>query len=59
MENVNLANSQTNQRPLAMASVPVQQWTNETYDLPKALLVGTIFPELHMPFFMGGDTNVK
>ncbi len=35
--------------PLAMAYVPWQQWNN-TYDLDRALMVGTIFPELDKPF---------
>lgn len=34
---------------LAMAYVPWQQF-NQTYDLKKALCVGTIFPELDKPF---------
>jgi len=41
---------------IAMASVPFQKW-EQPYDLEKALKVGTIFPELHKPFFMGGDQN--
>lgn len=35
--------------PLAMAYVPMQQF-NQTYDSDKALKIGTIFPELNMPF---------
>lgn len=35
--------------PVAMAYVPWQKF-NETYDLSKALCVGTIFPELNQPF---------
>lgn len=35
--------------PLAMAFVPWQQW-NQTYELKKALQVGTIFPDLDKPF---------
>lgn len=35
--------------PLAMAYVPWQHW-DTTYDLEKALRVGTIFPELNKPF---------
>ena len=37
------------QFPLAMAYVPWQHF-NKTYDLSKALCVGTIFPELDKPF---------
>lgn len=35
---------------LAIASVPVQEW-ERVYDECSALLSGTIFPELDMPFF--------
>ena len=35
--------------PLAIAYVPWQHW-NETYQLDKAMQVGTIFPELDKPF---------
>lgn len=35
--------------PLAIAYVPWQHW-NQTYQLDKALKVGTIFPELDKPF---------
>lgn len=35
--------------PLAMAYVPMQMWNN-TYDLDKALMVGTLFPCLDKPF---------
>ena len=35
--------------PVAMAYVPVQAFQS-TYDLNRALEVGTIFPELHKPF---------
>lgn len=34
---------------LAMAYVPWQCW-NQTYELEKALMCGTIFPELDKPF---------
>lgn len=34
---------------LAIAYVPWQQW-NQTYELEKALQVGTIFPDLDKPF---------
>ncbi len=34
---------------LAMAYTPWQHW-NQTYELKKALCVGTIFPELDKPF---------
>lgn len=35
--------------PVAMAYVPWQTM-HHTYELSKALQVGTIFPELHKPF---------
>lgn len=35
--------------PVAMAYVP-WQYFHMTYDLHKALMAGTIFPELHKPF---------
>ncbi len=35
--------------PLAMAYVPWQRF-GQTYDLAKALSVGTVFPELNKPF---------
>ena len=37
------------QFPIAMAYVPWQRF-DQTYDLSKALCVGTIFPELDKPF---------
>ena len=39
---------------LAMASVPVQQWS-PLYDKTEALKRGTIFQELNMPFFAAED----
>jgi hypothetical protein len=43
--------------PLAMAYVPWQKWKS-VYDLNKALKVGTIFPELDLPFCgMRGDNT--
>lgn len=36
---------------LAIASVPVQSWSGELYEHAQALRIGTIFPELNMPFF--------
>lgn len=37
------------QTPIAMAYVPMQEWS-ETYDVQEALSIGTIFPELNLPF---------
>lgn len=37
------------QLPLAMAYVPMQAW-GETYEGLQALDVGTIFPDLNLPF---------
>lgn len=42
------------QTPIAMAYVPYQQWT-ETYDMETAFPIGTIFPELDLPFRGGGS----
>ena len=35
--------------PAAMAYVPWQHW-HTVYDLERALMAGTIFPELNKPF---------
>lgn len=35
--------------PLGMAYVPMQQWS-EVYDEAEAFSVGTLFPELNLPF---------
>lgn len=39
----------TSESPAGMGYVPWQTWT-QTYDLCKALMVGTLFPELDYPF---------
>lgn len=44
-----LGSSMLDRLPLAMAYVPMQTW-GETYEGLKALDVGTIFPDLDMPF---------
>lgn len=36
--------------PLAMGYVPSQMHWEETFDLCRALTLGTIFPSLHKPF---------
>ncbi len=43
-------------KPLAMAYVPWQTWCN-IYDAEKAFQYGTIFQELHLPFY--GKGGVK
>lgn len=45
---------------LAMAAVPMQEWC-EPYDYTKALMEGTIFPCLNLPFFMAdiGESTMK
>lgn len=43
---------------LAIASVPIQKW-GETYDVKKALEIGTIFKELNKPFFAVDSTAGK
>lgn len=44
---------------LAIASIPCQEWKGTYENLEDALNYGTIFPQLHMPFYMGGDENGK
>lgn len=46
--------------PLAMASVPKQNWC-EPYDYKTALAEGTIFPCLNLPFFKAeiGDSSLN
>ena len=56
MEENNGINKKCTCETLAMASIPCQKWT-ELYDLSMALAIGTIFSDLHKPFFMGGDEN--
>lgn len=34
---------------LAHAYIPRQEWPDETYDLERGLMVGTIFPCLNQP----------
>ncbi len=41
--------------PLAMAYVPFQKW-RKVHDASAGLAAGTIFQELHMPFY--GDRNM-
>lgn len=36
---------------LAITSVPIQSWNGNLYDYAQALRIGTIFPELNLPFF--------
>lgn len=35
--------------PIAMAYTPMQQWKT-TYSAEEALSIGTVFPELNLPF---------
>ena len=42
------------QEHLAIASVPVQSW-GAIYEPQKALLVGTIFQDLNLPFYLAED----
>lgn len=41
---------------LAIATVPIQHF-GEVYDPKTALQIGTIFEELNLPFFAGGEPN--
>lgn len=36
---------------IAIASVPIQKW-EKPYDMKEALCMGSIFPELHKPFYV-------
>lgn len=61
MDQVNNTNSENNEScnpNLAIGSIPCQKWA-ELYDNSKALTIGTIFKDLHKPFFMGGDVNAR
>lgn len=57
MDNTNFC---TCPETLAMASVPIQNWC-EPYDFDTALMEGTIFPNLNLPFYKAdkGDSNLK
>ena len=57
MDNTNFC---TCPETLAMASVPIQNWC-EPYDYETALMEGTIFPCLNLPFYKAdkGDSNLK
>lgn len=39
---------------LAIATVPIQPWT-KPFDPETSLRNGTIFPNLYLPFFIGGE----
>ena len=47
-----------NQQHLAIASVPIQEWST-TLEPKDALLVGTVFPELNKPFCCGEKSNLS
>lgn len=42
---------------LAMATVPMQSF-GPVYEPEKALMIGTIFADLDLPFHEGGEPNV-
>lgn len=42
--------------PLAIVTIPLQPWV-QPYDHSKALKQGTIFPNLDLPFFAGGEAH--
>lgn len=50
---------ETKTQHLAITSVPVQKWSEHLYDYDLALKVGTIFPELNLPFFAADGRNEK
>lgn len=41
---------------LAMATVPMQRW-GEIYEPSEALKRGTIFTDLDLPFYIGGEPH--
>lgn len=47
---------QNQNKELAIAGVLCQEW-DKVYDFETALKVGTIFPDLNMPFFMADDLD--
>ena len=44
------------EKPLAMASVPVQKW-GELYDDGDALMTGTVFRDLNLPFYAAEELS--
>ena len=44
--------------PLAMVYAPIQEW-RELYDLDTALMKGTLFSELDLPFLAGNKGNTS
>ena len=53
-----MTSSQPSTPALAIATVPKQPWV-APYEFSKALKVGTIFPNLNLPFYVGGEQNGK
>lgn len=43
---------------LAIATIPMQPWVTP-FEFSKALKVGTMFPNLYYPFYIGGEQNDK
>jgi len=52
----NPENQGTASLTLAIATVPPQPWITP-YDLQTGLKNGTIFPNLYLPFFKGGENH--
>ncbi len=48
-ENQTLENQTLGSLPIAMTYTPMQQWKT-TYSAEEALRIGTVFPELNLPF---------
>lgn len=48
-ENQTIDNQTLGSLPIAMAYTPMQQWKT-TYSAEEALSIGTVFPELNLPF---------
>ncbi|MFV0496806.1 MAG: spore coat associated protein CotJA [Candidatus Fimivivens sp.] len=55
MAETDVTTPQTVVLPLAMAYVPMQGWS-QTYDPAVGLQRGTVFPELDLPWMVGGGT---
>lgn len=53
----NISSSEQCKNDIAIGSIPKQAAMENLIPIPEALLVGTIFKELHKPFYLGGDAR--